>query len=132
VIYADPPWRLEPYLRETGMDCAADNHYPTMGLAAIKALEVPAAKDAVLFLWATVPRNANQHKSKTDAATRLNVGQTTVKQARVVQERADPVIACRVEADEVPVTVAARLATMPAEAQALVAAMPWPGGTDSC
>ena len=30
VIYADPPWRFEPYSRETGMDRAADNHYPTM------------------------------------------------------------------------------------------------------
>ena len=30
VIYADPPWRFEPYSRDTGMDRAADNHYPTM------------------------------------------------------------------------------------------------------
>src|SRR5206468_558413 len=29
VIYADPPWRWEPYSRETGMDRAAENHYPT-------------------------------------------------------------------------------------------------------
>ena len=27
VIHADPPWRFEPYSRETGMDRAADNHY---------------------------------------------------------------------------------------------------------
>ena len=31
VIVADPPWRLEPYSRETGMDRAADNHYVTAG-----------------------------------------------------------------------------------------------------
>jgi N6-adenosine-specific RNA methylase IME4 len=55
VIYADPPWRFEPYDRESGMDRAADNHYPTMSLDDIKALKVPAADDAVLFLWATVP-----------------------------------------------------------------------------
>jgi hypothetical protein len=55
VIYADPPWRFEPYSRDTGMDRAADNHYPTMTLDDIKALAVPAAADAVLFLWATVP-----------------------------------------------------------------------------
>jgi N6-adenosine-specific RNA methylase IME4 len=55
VIYADPPWRLEPYSRKTGLNRAADNHYPTMTLDRIKALDVPAAKDAVLFLWATVP-----------------------------------------------------------------------------
>jgi N6-adenosine-specific RNA methylase IME4 len=37
------------------MDRAADNHYATMDLDAIKALPVPAAPDCVLFLWATVP-----------------------------------------------------------------------------
>ncbi len=55
VILADPPWRFEPYSRDTGMDRAADNHYPTMDLPAIGALDVPAAKDCVLFLWATIP-----------------------------------------------------------------------------
>ena len=57
VIYADPPWRFEPYSRETGIDRAADNHYPTMTLDEIKALDVPsiAANDCVLFLWATAP-----------------------------------------------------------------------------
>jgi N6-adenosine-specific RNA methylase IME4 len=57
VIVADPPWRFEPYSRETGMDRAADNHYPTSGVAEIAALPVPtiAADDCVLFLWATVP-----------------------------------------------------------------------------
>ena len=57
VIYADPPWRFEPYSRDTGMDRAADNHYPTSPLEEIKALSVPsiAAPDCVLFLWATVP-----------------------------------------------------------------------------
>jgi N6-adenosine-specific RNA methylase IME4 len=53
VLYADPPWRFEPWSRDTGMDRAADNHYPTMELEEIKALEVPAADDCVLFLWAT-------------------------------------------------------------------------------
>ncbi|HEY1878466.1 MAG TPA: MT-A70 family methyltransferase [Caulobacteraceae bacterium] len=55
VIYADPPWSFTPYSTETGMDRAADNHYPTMTVEAIAALPVPAAEDAVLFLWATVP-----------------------------------------------------------------------------
>jgi hypothetical protein len=53
VIYADPPWRFEPYSRETGMDRAADNHYPTMTIEQLRALKIPAAKDAVLFLWTT-------------------------------------------------------------------------------
>lgn len=57
VIYADPPWRFEPRNRETGMDRAADNHYPTMPTAEIAALDVlsRAAADCVLFLWATAP-----------------------------------------------------------------------------
>jgi N6-adenosine-specific RNA methylase IME4 len=57
VIVADPEWRFEPWSRETGMDRAADNHYPTSPLAVIKARDVASisAPDAVLFLWATVP-----------------------------------------------------------------------------
>jgi len=55
VIYADPPWRFEPYSRDTGMDRAADNHYPTMTTDSIIDLNVPAAKDCMLFLWATIP-----------------------------------------------------------------------------
>ena len=37
VILADPEWRFEPYSRETGMDRAADNHYPTSTTAEITA-----------------------------------------------------------------------------------------------
>src|SRR5271166_595143 len=57
VIYADPPWRFQPWSRETGMDRAAENHYPTSPLAEIMALDVSsiAAADCVLFLWSTVP-----------------------------------------------------------------------------
>jgi N6-adenosine-specific RNA methylase IME4 len=57
VIYADPEWRFEVYSRDTGMDRAADNHYPTSATDAICARPVGdiAADDCVLFLWATVP-----------------------------------------------------------------------------
>jgi len=58
VIYADPPWRFEVYSQNTGMDRAADNHYPTMALDDIFAIPVGttvAADDCVLFLWATAP-----------------------------------------------------------------------------
>lgn len=57
VIVADPEWRFEPWSRETGMDRAADNHYPTSVTKVIAARDVPsiAAKDCILFLWATVP-----------------------------------------------------------------------------
>lgn len=57
VIYADPPWRFEPWSRETGMDRSADNYYPTSVLPDIVDLNVPsiAAGDCVLFLWVTAP-----------------------------------------------------------------------------
>ena len=55
VIAADPPWRFKTYSRETGMDRAAENHYPTMTVDHIKALQVPSADDCVLFLWTTAP-----------------------------------------------------------------------------
>lgn len=57
VILADPEWRFEVYSRETGMDRAADNHYPTSTTEEIAArpVESIAADDCVLFLWATVP-----------------------------------------------------------------------------
>lgn len=57
VIYADPEWRFEVYSRDTGMDRAADNHYPTSGTDEICARSVQniAADDCALFLWATVP-----------------------------------------------------------------------------
>jgi len=57
VIYADPEWRWEAW-SEKGLDAtSADNHYRTSMIEAIKARDVPSIcyKDAVLFLWATVP-----------------------------------------------------------------------------
>jgi N6-adenosine-specific RNA methylase IME4 len=53
IVYADPPWRFEPWSRETGMDRAADNHYSTMADEDICALEIPVAEDCALFMWAT-------------------------------------------------------------------------------
>lgn len=57
VIVADPEWQFEPWSRETGMDRAADNHYPTSCTEVIAARDVPsiAAKDCILFLCATAP-----------------------------------------------------------------------------
>ena len=54
VIYADPPWKYETF-SENGMDRSADNHYPTMSMFDMLTLNVPAADDCVLFMWATVP-----------------------------------------------------------------------------
>ena len=50
VIYADPPWRFEPYSRETGMDAAADNHYPTVRTEAIMEMPVGKAEGPVRLL----------------------------------------------------------------------------------
>jgi N6-adenosine-specific RNA methylase IME4 len=48
VIYADPPWRSQsPY-----SDWAPEAHYPTMELEEIMAMLVPAADDALVYLWA--------------------------------------------------------------------------------
>jgi N6-adenosine-specific RNA methylase IME4 len=57
VILADPEWRFQTYSRETGMDRAADNHYPTSptDVIAARPVQLIAAKDCVLFLWATAP-----------------------------------------------------------------------------
>jgi N6-adenosine-specific RNA methylase IME4 len=57
VILADPEWKFEVWNEATGSDRSAANHYATSELADIKARDVPsiAAKDCVLFLWATVP-----------------------------------------------------------------------------
>jgi N6-adenosine-specific RNA methylase IME4/ParB-like chromosome segregation protein Spo0J len=54
VIYADPPWKYETF-SENGMDRSADNHYPTMSMFDMLSLDVPAADDCVMFMWATVP-----------------------------------------------------------------------------
>jgi ParB/RepB/Spo0J family partition protein len=57
VIVADPEWKFKAWSEETGMDRAADNHYPTSATDMIAARDVQsiAADDCVLFLWATVP-----------------------------------------------------------------------------
>lgn len=55
LLYADPPWQYEHVKTESR---AVENQYPTMTLEQICALEVPAADDAVLFLWATSPKLA--------------------------------------------------------------------------
>ncbi|TGQ95997.1 hypothetical protein EN851_07680 [Mesorhizobium sp. M8A.F.Ca.ET.208.01.1.1] len=57
VIYADPEWSFAPYSTETGMDRSPDNHYPTSDLLTLMQRDVGAiaAKDCVLFLWATAP-----------------------------------------------------------------------------
>ncbi len=59
VIYADPPWRYEnPPMG--GSNRSIENHYPTMDLDEICALDIGLVADdnCVLFLWATAPKLA--------------------------------------------------------------------------
>lgn len=53
VIYADPPWRYD-FSRSASDE--VEEHYPTMEVSEICALDVPATDNAVLFLWATAPK----------------------------------------------------------------------------
>ena len=53
VIYADPPWR---YSFSKSNSRKIENQYPTMTADEICALNVPANKDCVLYLWATAPK----------------------------------------------------------------------------
>lgn len=48
LIYADPPWQLG----SPDSAKAPENHYPCLPLQQLKEITVPAADDAVLFLWA--------------------------------------------------------------------------------
>jgi N6-adenosine-specific RNA methylase IME4 len=53
-ILADPPWQYEINTRGS-----PDDHYNVMQTYEIAELKIPAAKDAVLFLWATAPKLEN-------------------------------------------------------------------------
>ncbi len=52
IIYADPPWRYEN--GTPGREI--ERHYPTMTDEEICALPIPAAKNAILYLWAVAPK----------------------------------------------------------------------------
>lgn len=48
-IVIDPPWRYD----NVATRGAAEDHYPTMSLDELAALELPAADDSHLYLWVT-------------------------------------------------------------------------------
>ena len=48
LIYADPPWQLG----NPDSDYAPEQYYPTLPLDQIAQLAIPAADDALLYLWA--------------------------------------------------------------------------------
>jgi hypothetical protein len=48
LVYADQPWRLPGSPTSSR---AVENHYSTLPLEEIKAIRIPAAENALLFLW---------------------------------------------------------------------------------
>ena len=63
-IIVDPPWRygspkaLVGCIKKDGtpsIQVDVESQYPTMPLDEIKALDIPAASDAILFMWVTNP-----------------------------------------------------------------------------
>jgi N6-adenosine-specific RNA methylase IME4 len=58
IILADPPWKYDSpgAINVVRKDTVIiENHYDTMSLEDIKNMRIPAAKDSMLFLWATSP-----------------------------------------------------------------------------
>lgn len=61
IIYADPPWDYKGQLQHAGPGSkdtgGAERHYPTVTSAELKQLDLPriAARDCLLFMWATNP-----------------------------------------------------------------------------
>ncbi len=53
IIYADPPWR---YDFSNTKNREIENHYATLTLNDIKALDVPCDTNCILYLWATAPK----------------------------------------------------------------------------
>lgn len=53
ILYADPPWKYE----RNKVQGAAENHYPTMSIEQLCALDVEKITDenCTLFLWSTFP-----------------------------------------------------------------------------
>lgn len=54
VIYADPPWSYRNKKTGGGHTSGAIQKYSTMSTDEICNMKIPANKDSVLFLWATV------------------------------------------------------------------------------
>jgi N6-adenosine-specific RNA methylase IME4 len=53
VIYCDPPWQYRFSETETR---EIENKYPTLELDKIKALQIPASENSIIFMWATAPK----------------------------------------------------------------------------
>lgn len=54
IILADPPWKFETW-SDKGKNRSAENYYSTMTVNELSKLIIPAAGNAVLFMWAIWP-----------------------------------------------------------------------------
>lgn len=55
IILADPPWSFRVWSEDTGSGRSPSAHYNTMTTEQLCAMQVPAAKNCALFLWACWP-----------------------------------------------------------------------------
>lgn len=55
VILADPPWHFNVWSEDTGAGRSPSAHYQTMTTEDICKIEVPAADNCALFMWACWP-----------------------------------------------------------------------------
>ena len=53
VIYIDPPWKYD-FSQSSNREI--ENNYPTMSLEELKEINIPAAKNSVMLMWATAPK----------------------------------------------------------------------------
>jgi len=54
VIYADPPWQYDSGTADPTR--RIENHYQTMSDDEICEMEIPAAKDSILYMWSVAPK----------------------------------------------------------------------------
>lgn len=55
VIYCDPPWQYGNKSTGGTSSSGAADQYSTLTLDELKQMQLPAAKNCILFLWATAP-----------------------------------------------------------------------------
>ena len=88
-IMADPPWSYEMY-SDAGYEKSPDAHYETMPLDQIMAMpvEVLAARDCLLWLWAVgpmLPQACNRHKQHPSAARLARLGRGSFDRERAFE-----------------------------------------------
>ena len=62
IIYADPPWQYHVGDQHSNeeQETVLGTHYPSMSIEELCDMEIPAADNAALFMWATSPLTMSQ------------------------------------------------------------------------